>query len=114
MELRKLGDRHVMEHLLDNMPELKAQFHIGQFLPERGIALPDWIAKYAGRICSLHLNDAGAEGPARLGDGDCGAEESIKAALDAGIDTYILETRLTKGTVEGVRRDVEFARRLIG
>ncbi len=114
MELVKMGDRYVMEHLLDNMPELKGQFHIGQFLPERGIVLADWIKKYQGRICSLHVNDANSNGPTRVGEGDCRAEESIKAALDAGVDTYIMEMRLVKDTLDGIKRDVEFTRKLIG
>ena len=113
MELEKLGDKYVMEHLLDNMPELRAQFHIGQFLPDRGIDLPGWIRKYQGRICSLHLNDSTPKGPARLGAGACGAEESIKTALDTGVDTFIIEIRLVKDTIDDVKRDVEFARRLI-
>lgn len=114
MELVKMGDKYVMEHLLDNIPELKGQFHIGQFLPERGIVLADWIKKYQGRICSLHVNDANADGPTRVGKGDCRAEESIKAALDAGVDTYIMEMRLVKDTLDGIKRDVEFTRKLIG
>ena len=36
LELVKHGDRYVFEHLLDNMPELQAQFHIGQFLARTG------------------------------------------------------------------------------
>ena len=114
MELVKMGEKHVMEHLLDNMPELKAQFHIGQFLPTRGIVLADWIRRYQGRICALHVNDADSDGPARLGRGTCRADESIRAALDAGVDTFIMEVRLVKETLDDVRRDVEFARRLIG
>lgn len=114
MELVKLEDKYVMEHLLDNMPELKAQFHIGQFLPERGIALPTWIKKYAGRVCSLHLNDADDNGAARLGQGTCRAEESIRTALDTGVDTFIFEINLTKSTFDDVQRDVEFAQKLIG
>ena len=113
-ELAKLGDRHVMEHLLDNMPALRAQFHIGQFTPALGISLPDWIRKYEGRICSLHLNDATDEGPAPLGQGTCKAEESIKAALDSGVDTFIVEVPLTRSTADAVRRDVEFANKLLG
>jgi sugar phosphate isomerase/epimerase len=114
MELVKLGDRYVMEHLLDNMADLQAQFHIGQFLPQRGVALPDWIKKYEGRVCALHLNDTNSEGPTRLGEGTCRAEESIRAALDTGVDTFILEIRLVKETLDDVKRDVEFARSLIG
>lgn len=114
MELVKYGDKYVMEHLLDAMPELQAQFHIGQFLPDRGISLPDWIRTYQGRVCSIHVNDATAEGPAPVGSGDCKAEESIKTALDTGVDTFIIEIPLVKDTVDAVRRDVEFTRSLIG
>ncbi|TVQ20931.1 MAG: sugar phosphate isomerase/epimerase [Spirochaetaceae bacterium] len=114
MELVKLGDKYVMEHLLDNMPELKAQFHIGQFLPSRGISLPDWIRKYEGRVCSIHVNDSTEEGPARVGAGSCKAEESIKTALDTGVTTFIVEVNLTKATFDDVARDVEFTRTLIG
>jgi sugar phosphate isomerase/epimerase len=114
MELEKLGDKYVMEHLLDGMPELQAQFHIGQFLPERGVALPDWIRTYEGRICALHVNDADSSGPTRLGEGACRAEESIKTALDAGVDTFIVEVPLRKDTIDGVLRDVEYLRRLVG
>jgi sugar phosphate isomerase/epimerase len=114
MELVRLGEKYVMEHLLDNMPELKAQFHIGQFLPERGIVLADWIRKYEGRICSLHVNDATPDGAAPLGQGDCRAEESIKAALDAGVETFIIEIRLVGETLDEVKRDVDYARSLIG
>ncbi len=113
-ELAKLGEKYVMEHLLDNMPELKAQFHIGQFLPERGIALPEWIRKYRGRICALHLNDADRNGPTPIGAGACRAEESIRAALDAGVDTYIMEVRLVAETFDDVARDVDYVRKLIG
>ena len=113
MELEKYGDRYVMEHLLDSMPELGAQFHIGQFLPSRGIALPDWIAKYEGRICAIHVNDADENGPTRVGEGLCRAEDSIRAALDAGVDTFIVEVDLTKASLDGVKRDVETTRRLI-
>ena len=114
MELVKMGDKYVMEHLLDNMPELKAQFHIGQFLPDRGIDLPAWIRKYQGRVCSLHLNDSTPDGPAPIGSGSCRAEESIKTALDTGVDTYIMEVRLVKDTFDNIKRDVEYCRRLIG
>jgi len=112
-ELAKLGDKYVLEHLLDAMPQLKVQFHIGQFLPARGIRLSDWMRKYEGRICSLHVNDADSQGEARVGQGECRAEESIKTALDAGVDTFIIEMRLTRDTLDGVKRDVEFTRNLI-
>ena len=114
MELVKMGDRYVMEHLLDNMPELKGQFHIGQFLPERGIVLSDWIKKYEGRVCSLHVNDANSSGATRVGEGDCRTKEAIKTALDTGVDTFIMEVQLVRDTLEGVKRDVDFTRRLIG
>lgn len=114
MELVKLGDRYVMEHLLDNMHNLKAQFHIGQFRPERGIVLSDWIRKYAGRICSLHVNDSDAKGPTRVGEGTCRAEDSIRTALETGVDTFIMEVSLVADTLDGVKRDVEFTRKLIG
>ena len=115
MELVKLGDKYVMEHLLDNMPELNAQFHIGQFKAERGISLPDWIKKYEGRVSSLHVNDSGAgEGAVRLGEGTCKAEESIKTALDTGVEIFIMEIMLTQDDLDGVKRDVEFTRKLIG
>lgn len=114
MELEKMGDKYVMEHLLDNMPELMAQFHIGQFRPERGISLPDWIRKYEGRVCSLHVNDTDENGPTPVGAGACKAEESIKTALDTGVDTFIMEIRLVKETLDSVKRDVEFTRKLIG
>lgn len=114
MELEKLGEKYVMEHLLDEMPELKAQFHIAQFTPSRGISLPDWIRKYEGRVCSLHLNDATETGKAHLGEGACRAKESIKAALETGVDTFIIETDLTAETMEWVRREVEIARELVG
>jgi sugar phosphate isomerase/epimerase len=114
MELEKLGDKYVMEHLLDNMPELKAQFHIGQFKPERGINLSDWLRKYEGRVCSLHVNDSGPDGSTRVGQGTCRAEEAIKTALDTGVDTFIMEVRLMKDTLDGIKKDVEFTRKLIG
>ena len=114
MELVKMGDKYVMEHLLDNMPELKAQFHIGQFLPERGIVLSDWIKKYQGRVCSLHVNDSDSNGLTRVGEGACGAEEAIKTALDTGVNTFIMEVMLVKDTLEGVKRDIDLTRRLIG
>lgn len=113
MELVTLDGKYVMEHLLDNMPELDAQFHIGQFLPDRGISLPDWIRKYEGRVCSLHVNDSTANGPAPVGQGECRAEESIKTALDTGVDTFIIEIRLVNETLDDVKRDVEFTRNLV-
>lgn len=114
MELVKYGDRYVMEHLLDNMPDLHAQFHIGQFRPSRGIALPDWIRKYEGRVCAIHVNDSTEEGEARVGKGACRAEESIKTALDTGVDTFIMEVNLTRQTLDAVKADVDFTRTLIG
>lgn len=114
MELVKFGDKYVFEHLLDGMPELKAQFHIGQFLPERGIDLPAWIKKYEGRVCSLHVNDSNSDGPTRLGEGTCRAAESIRTALETGVDTFIFEINLTQDTFDDVKRDIEFARSLIG
>ena len=113
MELEKAGDKYIMEHLLDAMPELQAQFHIGQFRPERGISLPDWIRTYEGRVCSLHVNDTNEDGPTRLGEGTCGVEDAIKAALDTGVDTFIIEVNLTEGNIDDVLLDVEFTRRLI-
>jgi len=113
MELVRMGDKHVMEHLLDNMPELQAQFHIGQFLPDRGIVLADWIRKYQGRICSLHVNDSDSSGATRVGEGACRAEEAIRAAVDTGVDTFIMEVWFTKETMDGVKKDLDFVRRLI-
>ena len=114
MELVEIGDRHVMEHLLDNMQDLKGQFHIGQFLPERGIVLSDWIKKYEGRVCSLHVNDSDSNGPTRLGEGTCRVEEAIKTALDTGVNAFIMEVHLVKDALDDVKRDVDFVRRLIG
>lgn len=114
MELVKMGDKYVMEHLLDNMQDLKGQFHIGQFLPERGIVLSEWIKKYQGRVSSLHVNDANSSGPTPLGQGTCKAEEAIRTALDTGVDTFIMEVGLVKSTLDDVRRDVDFVRKLIG
>ncbi|MDA0321864.1 MAG: hypothetical protein O2923_04000 [Verrucomicrobia bacterium] len=85
------------------------------FGPERGIVLADWIKKYEGRVCSLHVNDANAEvASTRLGEGSCGAEEAIRAAVDTGVDTFIIETMLTRDNVDDIKRDVEFTRKLIG
>lgn len=114
MELVKMGDKYVMEHLLDNMQDLKAQFHIGQFKPEREIDLSDWIKKYQGRVCSLHVNDSDSSGRAPVGEGTCKAEEAIRTALDTGVDTFIMEVRLVKDTLDDVKRDVDFTRKLIG
>ncbi len=114
MELEQAGEKYIMEHLLDAMPELQAQFHIGQFRPERGISLPDWIRKYEGRVCSLHVNDTNEDGPTRLGEGTCRPADAIRTALDTGVDTFIIEVDLTEATVDEVRRDVEFTRRLVG
>lgn len=111
MELVRYEGKFVMEHLLDRCPSLEAQFHIGQFLPERGAVLPDWIGKYEGRICSLHINDSdGAGNPCPLGRGVCRAEESVKTARDRGVDTFIVEINLTKATLDGVKGDVETLR----
>jgi len=114
MELEEFGEKRVMEHLLDEMPELQAQFHIGQFLPERGINLADWVRKYEGRVCSIHVNDRDSDAHARLGAGSCRAEEAIRAALDTGVDTFILEVPLTQATLDGVRQDLDVLRRLVG
>ena len=104
MELEMMEGKYVFEHLLDGMPELNAQFHIAQFLPKRGIDLPSWIKKYEGRVCSLHVNDADAEGNyVPLGSGACKCEESIKTALDTGVDTYIVEIMLTSETSENIK-----------
>jgi len=114
MELDEYKGKRVFEHLLDEMPELIAQFHVGQFLPSRGIALPDWIRKYEGRVCSLHVNDATDAGPTRLGEGTCQAVESIKTALDTGVDTFIIEVDLTPESADGVKRDLELLKKLVG
>ena len=114
MELEKIDDKYVMEHLLDNMAELEAQFHIAQFLPERGISLPDWIRKYKGRVCAIHVNDGNADGTTAVGEGTCKAAESIKTALDTGVDTFIMEIRMVGETLDSVKRDVEFTQNLIG
>lgn len=114
MELVKLGDKYVMEHLLDNMPELKAQFHIGQFIPSRGIFLPDWIRKYEGRVCSLHVNDSAGDGLVPLGTGTCHAEESVQTALDTGVDIFIYEiAAITTANLDEVKRDLDLARQWI-
>lgn len=107
MELETFGGKRVFEHLLDGMPALQAQFHINQFKPERGVDLTAWIRRYAGRVCSLHVNDAAADGPCRLGQGNCGAEAAVRTALDAGVDTFIVEIPLKEETLDGVRQDVE-------
>lgn len=107
MELVKLGDRYVMEHLLDEMPELGAQFHIGQFVPERGVVLPDWIRKYAGQVCSIHVNDSDSDGPVRLGTGTCRAKESVRTAVETGVTTFIVEVDLTEASFDAVKSDVE-------
>lgn len=114
MELVKMGDKYVMEHLLDNMPELKVQFHMSQFIHERGIVLSDWIKKYEGRVCSLHVSDGDANGITGVGKGTCRAEDAIRTALDTGVETFIMEVRLEKETLEDVQRDIDFTRRLIG
>jgi len=113
MELVRMGDKYVMEHLLDNMPELQAQFHIGQFLPERGIVLADWIRKYRGRVCSLHVNDSDATGSTQVGQGACRAEEAIRTAVDTGVNSFIMEVWFTKETMDDVKKDLDFVRKLI-
>jgi hypothetical protein len=59
------------------------------------------------------VNDTNANGPTPVGNGDCRAEESIKTALDTGVDTFIMEVRFVKETADAVKRDVEFTRKLI-
>lgn len=113
MELERYDGKAVFQHLLDEMPELQAQFHIGQFLPSRGASLPEWIHTYQGRICSLHINDATEDGPAPLGHGACSAVDSIRAAVDTGVDTFILETDLTPERADAVKRDLETLQRLV-
>lgn len=113
LELVKMGDKYVFEHLLDGMPELNAQFHLGQFKPERGIDVSDWLRKYQGRVCSLHVNDSDADGATRLGEGACKAQEAIRTAVDTGVETFILEVMLTRESLDGVKRDVELTRSLI-
>ena len=114
MELVKFGEKYVMEHLLDNMPELNAQFHIGQFIPARGISLPDWIRKYEGRVCSLHVNDSAGDDLVPLGQGTCRAEESVKTALDTGVNIFIYEiAAITKANLDDVQRDLDLAREWI-
>jgi sugar phosphate isomerase/epimerase len=114
MELDRYNDKAVFEHLLDEMPELKAQFHIGQFLPSRGASLPEWIRRYQGRVCSLHVNDANEGGPAPLGQGDCEAIASIQTALDTGVETFIIEVDLTPESSDDVKRDLETLQELVG
>lgn len=114
MELVEMDGKYVMHHLLDNLPSLKAQFHIGQFTKEKGISLPAWIRQYEGRVCSLHINDCNAEGETRLGAGTCEAEASVKAAMETGVAAYIVEIMLTKDSQEGIVRDVEQLRKWLG
>ncbi len=114
MELEQFAGKRVFEHLLDEMPSLKAQFHIGQFLPERGVDLAAWIEKYKGRVCSIHVNDSSSRGWARLGDGDCNALEAIKAALDTGVETFILEHPVTKDSFSDLAYDFDVLARAVG
>lgn len=110
MELVKMEGKYVMQHLLDNLPSLKAQFHIGQFTKERSISLPTWIRQYEGRVCSLHICDSNSNGETRLGEGTCEAEASVKAALETGVEAYIIEIMLTKDSQENIARDIELLR----
>ncbi|RMD83060.1 MAG: sugar phosphate isomerase/epimerase [Lentisphaerae bacterium] len=107
MELVYHEGKTVMEHLLDNLPELQAQLHIGQFLPERNVSLPKLLKRYEGRVCALHVNDATSRGYSPLGKGDCQAELAVKTALDTGVDTFIIEINLTRETRDQVSRDIE-------
>lgn len=114
MELEEFSGKRVFEHLLDQMPSLQAQFHIGQFLPERGVDLSSWIRRYKDRVRSLHVNDATADGWARLGEGDCRAQEAIKAGLDTGVDTFILERPVIKDNFSELAYDFDILAKELG
>ena len=62
----------------------------------------------------MHVNDANSSGGTAVGAGDCRAEESLRAALDAGVTTYIMEVQLLERNLDAVKRDVEFTRSIVG
>ena len=74
------------------------------------------VALGSGAVAAGAARSSATAEPGHRGGGRHGAValESIRAALDAGVDTFIREVRLVKATLDGVRQDVELVRRLIG
>ncbi|MBQ2957631.1 MAG: TIM barrel protein [Clostridia bacterium] len=79
-----------VEYLLENMPELAVcldLYHINK----RGFSMPDWIRKYASRICMVHFKDEKDGSLVPAGQGDTDWRGVTEACIEAKIPYAFVE-----------------------
>ncbi len=79
-----------VEYLLSRMPELPLCLDL-YHLNKRGFCLPEWIGKYAARICMVHFKDEKAGRLVPAGQGDTDWTGVVPACLKADIPYAFVE-----------------------
>lgn len=81
---------NAVDYILDNMPELDIcldLYHLNRCCRN----MPDYIRRYAGRICMVHFKDAKGEELVPAGQGDVNWTGVVRACLNAEVPYGFVE-----------------------
>ena len=114
-EFRKLGDKTVMDMLVEGLDPVKTSFCLDTHWVQRGGGdVCTWIEKLAGRIDILHLKDMTMQ-PDRtpimceIGYGNMDFHKIMAAAEKAGVKYYVVEQDVCPGdSFDSVRQSAEY------
>jgi|CeladaMinimDraft_18_1061708.scaffolds.fasta_scaffold04119_1 sugar phosphate isomerase/epimerase len=99
-EFRTIGGKTIMDRLLERIPadRLIAQFDLG-WVHVGGQSPKEYLARYKGRVPIVHFKDfvQGRE-DTEIGYGAVGFDSVLPAALDAGVNTIIVEQEQFKSS----------------
>ncbi len=114
-EFRKVGEKTVMEMLVEGLDPVKTSFCLDTHWVQRGGGdVCTWIEKLAGRIDILHLKDLTMQ-PDRtpimceIGAGNMDFDKIIATAEKTGVQYYIVEQDICPGdSFDSVKQSAEY------
>jgi len=113
-EFKQVGGKTIMDHLLERIPaeRLIAEFDLG-WVHVGGYKPADYLQRYKGRVPIAHFKDfAQGREDTEIGFGAVGYDTVLQAALDAGVNTIIVEQEQFKSSpFESAAISLEFFRK---
>lgn len=114
-EFMKIGDKTVMDMLVEGLDPVKTSFCLDTHWVQRGGGdVCSWIEKLAGRIDILHLKDMTVQ-PGRvpimceIGAGNMDFHKIMDAAEKAGVKYYVVEQDICPGdSFDSVKQSAEY------
>ena len=117
-EFRKVGDKTIMDMLVEGLDPVKTSFCLDTHWVQRGGGdVCSWIEKLAGRIDILHLKDMKMQSDStpimcEIGEGNMDFHKIIATAEKAGVKYYVVEQDICPGdSFDSVRQSAEYIKK---